>query len=207
LTAQRRVEILARQRRHDGFIPLDILELRHERFDGGTTPLLRRELWGQRPAVAVLPYDPASERVVLVEQFRVGALGAGADPWLLEAPAGLIEPGEAPEAVARRELHEECGLTAGRLEPIAGFFSSPGSTSEFVHCFLAECAIPAGSWTGGVPGEHEDILSHALSLEDALRLLAEGRVRAITSVLTLIWLRGERARIRAAWAPPGRAQA
>jgi nudix-type nucleoside diphosphatase (YffH/AdpP family) len=114
----RRVEILARRRLYDAFFKLDLLELRHERFDGGWTPPLRRELFIQRPAVVALPYEPARDLVVLVEQFRTGCVDHPGEPWLIEAVAGLVEEGEAPEAVARREVREETGLEATPVEKL-----------------------------------------------------------------------------------------
>ena len=70
--------------------------------------------------IVALPYDPARDLVVLVEQFRTGCVDHPGDPWLIEAVAGLVEDGEAPEAVARREVREETGLEAGRLAYLSG---------------------------------------------------------------------------------------
>ena len=131
-------EILTRERLHDGFYQLDRLRLRHERFDGAWTPPLVRELLVQRAAVAVLPFDPRREVVVLVEQFRAGCLDLPGEPWLLEAVAGLTDGEEAAEDVARRELAEETGLAAGRLIHACDYHSSPGGTSERVSVFIAE---------------------------------------------------------------------
>src|SRR4051812_35048708 len=85
----RRFRVLDRRRLHDGFYQLDVLKLQHERFDGGWTGPLRRELLVQRRAVAVLPYDPEQDLVVLVEQFRTGCIDLAGEPWLIEAVAGF----------------------------------------------------------------------------------------------------------------------
>ncbi len=194
----REVEILSRERLHEGFYTLERLVLRHRRFDGGWTAPLRRELLRQRDAVAVLPYDPRRDRVLLVEQFRVGALDAPRGPWLLEAPAGLLEPGETVEACARRELAEECGLVAGRIEPALVYRSSPGGTSESVSVLVAEAELPG---TGGLFGadEGEDIRAHVLAAEEAFALVRRGEIVATTGLVPLLWLELNRPRLRAAW--------
>ena len=197
----REVEILARERLHEGFYTLDRLVLRHRRFDGGWTRPLRRELLLQRDAVAVLPYDPDRDRVLLVEQFRVGALGAAGGAWLLEAPAGLLEPGETVEACARRELLEECGIEAGRLERALVYRSSPGGTSESVTVMIAETRLDRVGGLAGSTAEDEDIRVHVLSAEEAFALVRAGRIVATTGLVPLLWLELERARLRAAWRP------
>ncbi|MCX7631080.1 MAG: NUDIX domain-containing protein [Geminicoccaceae bacterium] len=197
----RAVEVVARRRVHDGFYKLDVLELRHQRFDGSWTPRLRRELLVQRDAVAVLPWDPDTDRVLLVEQFRVGALDSGESAWLLEAPAGLLEPGESPEACARRELREECGLEAGRLEPALVYRSSPGGTTECVTVFVAEVRLPEHGGLFATASEQEDIRAHVLPAEEAFERLRRGLVTATTGVIPLLWLELNRARLRALWRP------
>lgn len=70
----------------------------------------------------VLPYDPQRDEVVLIEQFRVGAMGRTDNPWLVEMVAGLIDKDEQPEEVAHREAEEEAGLTFSALWPITKYF-------------------------------------------------------------------------------------
>lgn len=197
----RAVEILARERLHEGFYALDRLVLRHRRFDGGWTRPLRRELLVQRDAVAVLPYDPDRDRVLLVEQFRVGALADPGGAWLLEAPAGLLEPGESVEACARRELLEECGVEAGRLERALVYRSSPGGTSESVTVLVAEAALEGSGGLFGAAQEDEDIRVHLMAAEEAFDLVRAGRILAPTGLVPLLWLELHRPRLRAAWRP------
>ncbi|MEK0083804.1 NUDIX domain-containing protein [Benzoatithermus flavus] len=195
----RRVEILERERLHDGFFKLDRLKLRHERFAGGWTPPLSRELFIQRPAVVVLPYDPVQDRVVLVEQFRTGCLEHPGDPWLIEAPAGLIDTEETPEAVARREVREETGLEVGRLAPVCIYHSTPGGTTERVHAFVAEVTAPESGGVFGLPDEHEDIRTHVLAAEEAFAWVEAGRIIAANGLIPLMWLRIHRDRLRREW--------
>ncbi len=200
---RRHFEILERRRRHDGFFKLDLLRLRHERFDGGWSVPLRRELFLQREAVAALPYDPRRDRVVLIEQFRAGAIEAPEGPWLVEAVAGLREPGEDPEEVARREVAEETGLAVGRLERAGAYRSSPGATNELVHVYLAEVEAPAEGGIHGLAGEHEDIRSMVVTADEAFAWLETGRVTAATAVVPLLWLRVHRPRLRRLWTGDG----
>lgn len=203
----RRFDILERRRVHDGFFALDLLRLRHERFDGGWSAELKRELFVQPQAVVVLPYDPVQDRVVLVEQFRTGAVDHPGGPWLLEAPAGLVDKeGETLEEVARRELREECGLAAGQVERAVTYVPSPGGTSEIATVFVAEVNAPAEGAIHGEADEHEDILNHVVPAETAFRWLHEGRIRAATAVVALLYLQVHRERLRRAWrsvAPTG----
>jgi ADP-ribose pyrophosphatase len=195
----RGVEILKRERLHDGFFKLDRLKLRHERFGGGWTPPLERELFVQRSAVVVLPYDPVQDRVVLVEQFRTGCLEHPGAPWLIESPAGLIDTEETPEAVARREVKEETGLEVGRIVPACIYHSTPGGTSERVHVFIAEVTAPEEGGVFGLAHEHEDIRTHVVPAEEAFALVEAGRIIAANGLIPLMWLRLHRDRLRREW--------
>lgn len=199
----RRFEILERRPVHEGFFGLEVLTLRHELFRGGWSEPLRREFFRQRRAVTVLPYDPHRDLVVLVEQFRTGAIAAPEGPWLIEAAAGLAEEGESPEQVARRELFEECGLEAKRLEQAVSWWSSPGGASEHVTAFIGEVDAPAGGGIHGAVHEHEDIRTHVLSAAEAFGLLHAGRITGATGVVTLLWLEAQRPRLRREWTACG----
>ncbi len=207
--AERRFEIVARERVYDGFLKLDTLKLRHERFDGAWTPVLNRELVTQRRAAAVLPYDPRSDRVVLIEQFRPGAIGEqdhddAGGPWLIEVVAGLREQGEEAETVARRECVEECGLELGRVEFACRFRSSPGVTSEIVDVYVGEVEAPDEGGHFGEDHEHEDIRRFTLPAEDAIAMVADARITVITAVTSLQYLAIHRDRLRQQWTLPHR---
>ncbi|MGH6961254.1 MAG: NUDIX domain-containing protein, partial [Dongiaceae bacterium] len=90
-----------------GYFRIDLYRFRHRLFAGGWSGEVRREVFERGHAVVVLPYDPERDAVVMIEQFRIGAAAAGMPMWQLEMIAGIIDEGETPEAVARREAREE----------------------------------------------------------------------------------------------------
>lgn len=199
-TTDLKVEIVEREACFRGFYALDRLHLRHEQFRGGMGPLISRELFVRHDAVCVLPYDPQLDRVVLIEQFRVGALDKSAHPWLLELVAGLIDKAESPEQVARREAEEEAGLALGELWPVTAYYPSPGGSDERVHLFVGRCDSRGAGGIHGLAEEGEDIRVLVLSLDEALAALADGRIDNAASIIALQWLALNREKVRQAWA-------
>ncbi len=187
------VELLSCERRFAGHFAVDRYQLRHRRHDGGWTKPVHREVFISGDAVAVLPYDPVRDEVVLIEQFRIGpyANAQAANPqgaWLIETIAGRFEPGELPEEVARREAMEEAGCRLGRFFPIGAFFQSPGCITERIHYF---CALTETSEVGGIHGcdhEDEDIRVIVMGRQAALTGIAEGRISNLTLAFSLQWL-------------------
>ncbi|WP_371224132.1 NUDIX domain-containing protein [Roseovarius sp. 2305UL8-3] len=185
---------------HKGFFLTRTYQLRHPRFDGTTSDVLPREVFVGTDATIVLPYDPARDRVLLVEQFRMGPFGRGdVHPWVLEPVAGRIDAGETPEATAFRECQEEAGLALRGIEHISSHYCSPGASTEYFHCYLGLCNLPdMEQGQGGLEAEHEDIRTHVLPYEAAAALLTSGEANNGPLVLMLIWLKANRSRLRAA---------
>ena len=186
-----------RGRRHLGFFALDEARLAHPTFAGGHQEVVREVFLGIDAAL-VLPYDPATERVLLVEQFRAGPhLRGDAQPWTLEPVAGLIDPGETPEACALRECVEEAGVTLRRLVPVQAGYPSPGATSEHYHLFvgLADLSGVEGGAATGMAHEGEDILTHVMTLDAALGLIDSGECTVLPLSLLLLWTAAHRARL------------
>lgn len=193
------VEVLARRPVWQGFFRMDVLELRHRLFAGGWSGNMERELFVRAPAVVMLPYDPVRDQVVCVEQFRIGALDMPYSPWLLELVAGIIEDGEYPEEVARREAHEEAGLEVGALEFICRYQVSPGGNTEEILLF---CGCVDATRAGGLHGldtEHEDIRVHVLDFADAKTALEAGEMRNAAGIIGLQWLILNRDALRDRW--------
>lgn len=182
------MQIIAEDTGYKGFFRLLKVRLRHRLFAGGWGPELTRELFDRGHAAAVLPYDPVRDEVVLVEQFRVGAIHHDSSPWLLEVVAGIVEPGESEEEVVRREAEEEAGLTLGRLTRAMSYFSSPGGCSERITVFVGEVDATQAASHAGLTDEGEDIRVHRLSRQEAMQWLVDGRIDNAASVIALQWL-------------------
>ena len=200
------IDIRQRVTAYDGYFRIDRYLLRHRLFDGGWSGEISRELLERGSAVAVLPYDPHRDEVVLIEQFRVGALGDDASAWVLETVAGIIEPGEAMDEVARRESVEECGLMPDRLDLICSYLPSPGGCSERTTMFAGRVDTSQAGGIFGLGEEGEDIKVHVLSVAEALTWLNEGRVRTSTGIIALQWLALNHDDLRRRWlddAPSG----
>lgn len=198
-TAELNVEIVEREACFRGFYALDRLHLRHGLFRGGMGPLITRELFVRPDAVCVLPYDPLRDCVVLVEQFRVGALDKSAHPWLLELVAGMIDKDETPEEVARREALEEAGVTLGELRALTSYYPSPGGSDERVHLYVGRCDSAGVGGLHGLAEEGEDIRVLVLPFAEALAALAAGRLDNAASIIALQWLQLNRESLRREW--------
>ena len=194
-------EILDKSIGYRGFFRMEKYRLRHEQFAGGWSSEMTRECLERGHAVAVLLYDPAADQVVLLEQFRVGALEFPGGPWLLEIVAGIIDhPGETIEEVARRETAEEAGCEALDLIPICHYLVSPGGTSESITLFCGRVdAATVTSEIRGVASEHEDIRLHVVSRSEALDLLHSGRINSAAPIIALQWLELNRAKLLERW--------
>lgn len=193
------VDIVRRENCFQGFYRLDRVHLRHELFAGGMGREISRELFVRHDAVCVLPYDARRDEVVLLEQFRVGALGKTTNPWLIEMVAGLIDKDEQPEEVAHREAQEEAGLSLAALWPITRYFPSPGGSDEFVHLYLGRCETAGAGGLHGLEEEGEDIRVTVWAFEDALQAVRDGRIANAATIIALQWLALNRVEVRGLW--------
>lgn len=193
------VEILATETVYRGFFQMLKYRLRHRLFAGGWSEPMSRELFERGHAVVVLPYDPVRDQIVVLEQFRIGALDEVRGPWLMEFVAGMVEEGESVEAVARREAGEEAGLELLALEKVAHCLVSPGGTSEALDIL---CARVDSSGVGGIHGlnsEHEDIRVSVLDWTRAEEYLQQGRFNSAGPLIAMQWLVMNRERLRQEW--------
>lgn len=186
---------------YEGRFPLQRVRFRRRRFDGGEGGLLTWELWRRGSAVAVLPWDPWSDRVALIEQFRLPALAAGIDPLVTECPAGFLEDGEDPVAAAKRELAEETALVADLMEPLGRYILSQGGCDEVITTFLGRARLPEPGHAGnhGLASEHEDIRVLVLDAEEAIAMLDDNRIANATSALCLAQFARRRAALLKDW--------
>jgi len=201
------VEIIDKKSGYDGFFHLNTYTLRHRQFAGGWGPEITREVFERGHAVGVLPYDPATDKVILIEQFRVGAYAAiaspwfdeDASPWLYETVAGIIDEGERPEDVAYRESIEETGLTLTDLMPVSHYHVSPGGTSETVFVFIGRTDASNLEGFHGVAHEGEDIRPFSVTLDEAYDSIAKGLVNNAMTIIAIQWLMLNRETVRSKW--------
>ncbi|MCD1616629.1 NUDIX domain-containing protein [Salipiger manganoxidans] len=194
------VEIVADHPGHEGFFRLRRFDLRHRRFDGTWSPPMGREAFIAYDAALILPYDPVTDCVLLIEQLRYGPVMRGdSRPWMLEPVAGLVDAGEDPAACALREAREEAGLDLAHAEPMLKVYASPGYSTEYFHCFLGVCDLSRhATGLGGLAEEHEDIRSHVIPFDQAMALVDSGEINAAPLATMLLWLARARPRLRAA---------
>lgn len=177
-------KIIKRERTYDGHFKVDQLVLQHELFVGGLSNELVREQVSRQNAVAVLPYDPIRDEVVLVEQFRIGAMSDD-NPWLIEIVAGLVEEGEEYEEVAHREAKEEANCVLDEMHHVASFFPTPGGFSELSHVYIAKTDTTKLGGEHGLEEEGEDIRVHVLPSTDAIKMLHQGKIRSAIPMIAL----------------------
>ncbi|MCX7565516.1 NUDIX domain-containing protein [Sulfitobacter sp. F26169L] len=193
-----KIEITGKRRAYTGYFAVDEVSLRHERFDGSLSPELARSYFIAGDAALVLPFDPVRDRVLVVEQMRMGPLGRG-DPevWHLEPVAGRIDPGETAEQAARREASEEAGLELRALETVARGYPSPGDSTGYFHIFVGVTDLPDGcAGIGGLDGEHEDIRSRLISFDEFLAMADRQAIANTPLTLLAYWLARHRSRLR-----------
>lgn len=139
----------------------------------------KRELVRHPGAVALIPITDDG-KIVMIEQYRK-ALGT----TLLEVPAGKLEPGEAPEVTARRELEEETGYSSDKLEPVMTFATSPGFADETIHLFAATGLHKVDNPAQGDEDEFVELLE--IPLEEAVVMLDEGQIRDAKTAFAILW--------------------
>lgn len=193
------VRILGIERVFDGYFAVDRITVEHRAFGGGWAEPVTRELFERGNAVGVLPYDPATDSLILVEQFRVGALRDAHSPWMLELVAGIVEEGESDEAVAHREADEEAGCMLDELLPIAAYYPSAGACSEHVQLYCGRVLSASVGEIKGAAGEGEDILVHRVGRTDALQMLATGAINNGHTLVALQWFALNHAWLRERW--------
>lgn len=172
------------------FFRIQNFDVDHRQFDGGRSDLLPREVFLGIDAAMVLPYDPVTDHVLLVEQARMGVhLRGDPNAWTLEPIAGMTDARETPEQAARREAKEEADLDIDRLDHMFAMYPSPGSNTDYFECYCAPCSLPDQSaYHGGLDTEHEDLRIHILPLKEALALIDSGEITAGPLIAMLYWL-------------------
>ena len=184
MTVSDRVRVKNERVLSDRHYLLKEVEFDYRRGDG-EWQTQKREVFDRGHAAALLPYNVASRNVVLTRQFRLPAYLAGHDDLLIEAAAGMLDD-ETPERRIRVEAEEEIGYRLHDVRKVFEAFMSPGSVTEKLHFFVAEyeAAMRVGSG-GGLPEEGEDIEVLEPSIDEALAMIADGRIVDAKTIMLL----------------------
>ena len=193
-----RVDVISEAMSYAKFFALKDYRIDVEQFQGGMANTRERAVFMGMDASIVLPYDPVNDRVLLIEQMRLGPLARGdRNVWQFEPIAGHIDLGETPQEAARREAIEEAGLTLSRLEPIAECYPSPGASSEFYYIYAAIVDLPEDIvGVAGVEDEGENIRSRIFSFEDFMGMVERFEITVAPLVAAAYWLAAHRDRLR-----------
>jgi len=199
------VQIVSSNTAWKGRFSVEIVKFRHRRFDGAMSDVRTWELFCRGRAAAVLPYDPITDQVALIEQFRLPALAAGLNPIMVEIPAGLCDDSEDPADTVLREAQEEMGFAVDLLEPIGDFVLTPGGSDERCTMFVGRIRAPQAGpngliGQGGLAAEQEDIRVRLHSATDAIEAAVAGRFPNSVTTIALLWLAARREWLRAHWA-------
>lgn len=193
------VELISKKTLYKSFFRMNEYRFKHRLFKGGWSAEVKREVFERGHAGVLLAYDPKRDEVVLIEQIRIPAYETSQTPWLLEVIAGMVEEGESPEEVVRREATEEAGITIGRCKPIVSYLSSPGGTSERMYVYVGEVDATTATGIHGLACENEDIRVHVVSREQAYQWVEEGIIDNAASVIALQWLQLHHVTLRKDW--------
>lgn len=183
---------IKQERVYNSFFKMDKVTFDQKRFDGGEMKGVVREVFIRNPVVFLSLYDPKEEVFLFVEQVRVGAIISGATDQVtvLEPIAGIIDEGETPLEAAIREAKEETGLDVDidSITIIQEGFTSPGGSSEYA--YFATGLFDSTQYTvqtGGVDGEQEDIRTHLIGADEALDMIPNGSINAMSSAVGVYW--------------------
>jgi len=190
------VIILDQQTLYDDRYKLIRYTLKHKLFQGGFTQPFQRDVFARLSSTAILPYDPARDEVVLIEQFRAPMLSLGEHPWLMEIVAGVCDTNESPREVAIREAQEEAGCSIGAAHLICEYLPSPGVCNEVVYLFCGKTDTQNIGGIHGLTEENENIRACVVPFEEAFGFIAQGRIKTSPAILALQWLKLNRTNLR-----------
>ena len=195
----KKFEIIEKEILYSGFFRMEKYRLKHTLYAGGWSPEISRELFVRGSCVAVLLYDPDADKVILIEQFRAGAILQPDRAWLVEIVAGAIEEGETATEVAYRESLEEAGCEIQELLVINEFYTTPGGASERITLF---CGKVDSTHIGGIHGldhEDEDILVRAVAFDEAYQMVENNEIESAIPIIAIQWLALNKQKLKNKW--------
>lgn len=181
-----KVELKEEGKAYDDFFKVIVGRLRFEKFDGAMSKEVRRLSVERGDSVAVVLFNRQNHTLILIQQFRYPVYRAlkKKNGWLYELVAGVVEHGETPQAVVRREVMEEAGYKVKNLKLLTCFFPSPGVLSEKIYVFYAEVAGKEDAG-GGLVSEQEDIRVIELPVAQVYKMLEQGKIEDAKTMIGL----------------------
>lgn len=198
--SDKKFEVINCEALFQGYYRVERYKIKQEKFDGGWSEPFTREVFNRsRHVSGVLLFDPLQDKVVLVEQFRTGALPRQDDPWMTEIVMGMVDSNETPEAAARRESQEEANCIVSELVPITSYYSSPGGTSEYISLFAGRTSAPRDGSLAGLASENEYIKLHVLDATKAISMIYNNRIRDAQTMVAMQWFAMHHTELRSRW--------
>jgi len=184
------IQIEDLKREYLGFFALNQVDLKYPFFDNSTSGLKSRTILMGSEASLILPYDPILDKVLLVEQFRIGPFCRGDKaPWVYEPVAGMIEFGEKPEDAAKREVFEEAGIQVTNLVKINSGYPNPGEATTYFYNYIG--IVDLSDYSPGIYGvrdEGEDIRTHVIDFKEVLNWSISNKLRVLPLNTMILWL-------------------
>ena len=184
------IQIENLKREYLGFFALNQVDLKYPFFDNSTSGVKSRTILMGSEASLILPYDPILDKVLLVEQFRIGPFCRGDKaPWVYEPVAGMIEFGEKPEDAAKREVFEEAGIQVTKLVKINSGYPNPGEATTYFYNYIG--IVDLSDYSPGIYGvrdEGEDIRTHVCDFKEVFNWSISNKLRVLPLNTMVLWL-------------------
>ncbi len=179
--------VISKRNLYKGFFELREITLKYKKHDGEWTNNLKRELFSGAQVAALLPYDPISKKIILINQFRPGIIKQKINPMINEIVAGIVDKNEKPKKAAIRECKEETGCKAKKVKKIISFFPAPGSSESYYHLYLGEIVSFEGHRITGQSHENEDILAKCYSINEIKKMIKKNQIINGLTLIAIQW--------------------
>jgi len=184
---KKNINIIDKKLLYSGFFKIHQFTFKHKKHNASWSKPLIREVFSGAQVATVLPYDPKTKKIILIDQFRSGLIEKNHSPITKEIVAGIIDDEESPEETAIRECKEETGSSIHKLTKIFSYYPAPGSSQSYYHFFIAEIKSFDEERKVGKKDEGEDILARSYSYKEVKTMLKDGKINTGATVIALQW--------------------
>ncbi len=183
---------------YKGFFGMDRYTVSYEGFDGTIIGPMSREIFERGDAAALVPYDPVRDEVILIEQFRPGAIRKDQNPWLLEVVAGIVDEKDRHNTLntVLREVREEAGVECSKAVFATRFFTTPGGSTESIDLYIGMVDASKACGIHGLATEHENIRVFSVPFSEAYEMLENGDFCNAIAIIGIQYLALHRENIR-----------